>query len=148
MDTVAAYAGLFSIAFLAATLLPVQSEAAFVSLLALERYPVLQLLLVASSGNILGSCLNYFIGRFFTDLKWMQRLVSAAQRDRAEQYYRRYGRWSLLASWLPIVGDPLTGVAGILRENFIYFAILVTIAKVGRYIAVLGIHQAWFTYLD
>jgi len=148
MDTVAAYAGLFSIAFLAATLLPVQSEAAFVSLLALERYPVLQLLLVASSGNILGSCLNYFIGRFFTDLKWMQRLVSAAQRDRAEQYYRRYGRWSLLASWLPIVGDPLTVVAGILRENFIYFAILVTIAKVGRYIAVLGIHQAWFTYLD
>lgn len=148
MDTVAAYAGLFSIAFLAATLLPVQSEAAFVSLLALERYPVLQLLLVASSGNVLGSCLNYFIGRFFTDLKWMQRLVSAAQRDRAEQYYRRYGRWSLLASWLPIVGDPLTVVAGILRENFIYFAILVTIAKVGRYIAVLGIHQAWFTYLD
>ena len=145
MDTVAAYSGLFSIAFLAATLLPAQSEAAFVGLLALERYPVLQLLLVASIGNILGSCLNYFIGRFFTDSKWMQRLVSAAQRDRAEQYYRRYGRWSLLASWLPIVGDPLTVVAGVLRENFIYFAILVTIAKVGRYIAALGIHQAWFT---
>ena len=75
----------------------------------------------------------------------MQRLVSDAQRDRAEQYYKRYGRWSLLASWLPIVGDPLTVVAGILRENLFYFVILVTIAKVGRYIVVLAIHQAWFT---
>lgn len=145
MDIVAAYAGLFSIAFLAATLLPAQSEAALVGLLALDRYPVLQLLTVASVGNVLGSCLNYSIGRFFTNSKWMQRLVSDAQRDRAEQYYKRYGRWSLLASWLPIVGDPLTVVAGILRENLFYFVILVTIAKVGRYIVVLAIHQAWFT---
>lgn len=144
MDTVAAYAGLFSIAFLAATLLPAQSEAAFVGLLALERYPILALLTVASVGNILGSCLNYSIGRFFTESKWMQKLISSTQRQRAEQYYRRYGRWSLLISWLPIIGDPLTIVAGILRENFVYFAILVTIAKLGRYLVLLGIHQAWF----
>lgn len=144
MDTVATYAGLFSIAFLAATLFPAQSEAVFVGLLALERYPILALLTVASVGNILGSCLNYSIGRFFTESKWMQKLISYTQRQRAEQYYRRYGRWSLLVSWLPIIGDPLTIVAGILRENFLYFAILVTIAKLGRYLVLLGIHQAWF----
>lgn len=144
MDSIAAYAGLFAIAFFAATLFPAQSEAAFIGLLSLERYPILTLLAVASLGNILGSCVNYVIGRFFSESKWMQKLVSPTQRDRAEQYYRRYGRWSLLVSWLPIIGDPLTIIAGVLRENFLYFAVLVTISKLGRYLALLGIHQAWF----
>lgn len=145
MEAIAVYAGLFLIAFLAATLLPAQSEVVFVSLLTLERYPAALLLTVASVGNILGSCLNFAIGRFLANSTWIQRFISPSQRERTEQYYRQYGRWSLLVSWLPIVGDPLTVIAGALRESFLWFIILVTIAKAGRYLVILGIHQAWFT---
>jgi membrane protein YqaA with SNARE-associated domain len=70
--------------------------------------------------------------------------VRPSRRARAEQWYRRYGKWSLLASWLPIIGDPLTVVAGALREPFTTFVLIVTVAKAGRYLVLIALHQAWF----
>jgi membrane protein YqaA with SNARE-associated domain len=144
MDAIAAYAGLFAVAFLAATIFPAQSEAALLGLLTLDRYPALVLLAVASAGNVMGSCANYALGRFLAGSERLQRLINSAHRERAETWYRRYGKWSLLASWLPVIGDPLTVVAGALRESFTVFVALVTVAKVGRYLVMLALHQAWF----
>jgi membrane protein YqaA with SNARE-associated domain len=90
---------------------------------------------VASLGNILGSCVNWLLGRAaerFRDRKWFP--LSQASLDKAQGWYHRYGRWSLLLSWMPIVGDPLTIAAGLLREPFWSFLILVSIAKTVRYI--------------
>ena len=143
MEALLAYAGLFAIAFLAATLLPAQSEAALVALLMIDRYPALTLLAVASAGNVLGSCVNYAIGRFIAETERFKHLLTLKHRERAERWYRRYGRWSLLASWLPVIGDPLTAVAGALREPFAVFLVLVTLAKAGRYLVLIALHEAW-----
>lgn len=132
-----AYGGLFLAAFLAATLLPMQSEAALVALLLADYAPWL-LVAVASTGNVLGSCVNWWLGREllrFQDRRWFP--VSPAALARAQRGYRRYGRWSLLLSWLPVVGDPLTLVAGLLRMPFALFLVFVAIGKAARYAAVL-----------
>jgi membrane protein YqaA with SNARE-associated domain len=143
MDAIAAYVVLFAAAFLAATIFPAQSEAVLLSLLTLDRYPALALLTVASAGNVLGSCANYVLGRFLAGSTRLQRLVKPVQRQRAESWYRRYGKWSLLASWVPVVGDPLTIVAGALREPFAVFLVLVTFVKAGRYFLMFALHQTW-----
>lgn len=131
----AVFAGLFLTAFLAATVLPMQSETALVGLLLTDAYPPWVLIVVASFGNILGSVVNWFLGRGverFRKRKWFP--VGEATLERAQCWYRRYGRWSLLLSWAPIIGDPLTVVAGLLREPLPVFLALVTLAKVGRYL--------------
>ncbi|MEQ8283567.1 MAG: YqaA family protein [Parvibaculum sp.] len=130
-----AYAGLFLSAFVAATLLPMQSEAVLVGLLMTETYPAWTLVAVASAGNILGATVNWGLGRAFMHLEarpWFP--VSAEKIEQASVWYRRYGKWSLLMSWMPIIGDPLTLAAGILREPFPTFLALVAIAKTLRYI--------------
>jgi membrane protein YqaA with SNARE-associated domain len=145
MELLAVYFGLFSAAFLAATLLPAQSEAVLFGLLVTGAYPAWALLLVASVGNVLGSCVNWLLGRFLTRFegrRWFP--VKRASIEKAEGWYRRYGRWSLLLSWMPIIGDPLTVVAGVLREPWPVFLALVTIAKTGRYMAIIAIQQGWF----
>ncbi len=133
MIDLAAYAGLFAAALVAATLLPMQSEAALVGLL-LSGYSPWLLLVVASTGNVLGSVINWLLGRGierFRDRRWFP--ANQAALNRAQSWYRRYGKWSLLLSWAPIVGDPLTVIAGVMREPLPVFLALVTIAKVGRY---------------
>jgi membrane protein YqaA with SNARE-associated domain len=128
-------AGLFTVAFVAATILPAQSEAAVVALLVVgEQSPVL-LVIVATIGNVLGSATNWLLGRWvehYRHRRWFP--VSEQALDRATAWYRRWGRWSLLLSWAPIGGDALTVAAGVLREPFWSFLLLVTIAKAGRYI--------------
>lgn len=131
------YAGLFLVAFLAATVLPAQSEVGLAGLLLSDSYPVVVLVAVASVGNTLGAVVNWGLGRGidrFSDRPWFP--VKPERLERATRWYHRYGRWSLLLSWAPIVGDPLTVAAGVLREPFVSFLILVTLAKTGRYIAV------------
>jgi membrane protein YqaA with SNARE-associated domain len=133
MSDFAAYAGLFVAALVAATLLPMQSEAALVGLL-LSGYSPWLLLLVASAGNVLGSVINWLLGRGierFRDRRWFP--ANQAALDRAQGWYQRYGKWSLLLSWVPVIGDPLTVIAGVMREPFPVFLALVTVAKVGRY---------------
>ena len=142
MTDLAAYAGLFAVAFVAATLLPAHSEVALVGLLLSGHYSPWLLVAVASAGNILGSCVNWVLGRFaerLRDRKWFP--VSPRALDKAQGWYRRYGRWSLLLSWAPVIGDPLTVAAGFLREPLWSFLILVAIAKTARY-AVLALGTA------
>lgn len=137
----AAHAGLFLSAFGAATLLPLQSEAVLVGLLLGGQYSVWTLLLAASLGNVLGSLVNWVLGRGverWRDRRWFP--VSAQTLEKAQARYRRFGSWSLLLSWAPVIGDPLTLIAGVMREPLWRFLLLVTLAKVGRY-AIL----AWLT---
>ena len=133
--------GLFFAAFAAATLIPAQSEAVLVALLLAASQPVWLLVAVATVGNVLGSAVNWGMGRFlirFEDRRWFP--VSKAQLHRARGWYARWGHWSLLASWVPVIGDPLTLVAGVLREPFWRFLLIVTLAKGGRYLVL-----AWVT---
>ncbi len=135
MIDLSAYLGLFAIAFVAATILPAQSEAALVALLVAGTQSPVLLVAVASVGNVLGAVVNWALGRGverFRDRKWFP--VTAAQLDRATGWYGRWGRWSLLLSWAPIGGDALTVAAGVLREPLWSFVLLVAIAKTLRYI--------------
>lgn len=135
MTALTVYLGLFLTALIAATILPAQSEAVLAGLLLTGDYPVAALIAVASAGNVLGSVINWLLGRGierFRDRRWFPMKGDALAR--AERWYHRYGRWSLLLSWAPFIGDPLTVVAGVLREPFPLFLLLVTIAKVGRYL--------------
>ncbi len=128
------YLGLFLLALGAATLLPLQSEAGLVALLLTDDYNVAALLLVAIAGNTLGSTINWWLGRElvrFQQRRWFP--ASPAQLLWAQGWYHRYGRWTLLLSWLPVVGDPLTLVAGVMREPLSRFLLLVLFAKSARY---------------
>ena len=144
MTDLLVYAGLFSVAFLAATLLPLQSEIVLTGLLAAGSQPVGMLILVASVGNVLGSSVNWWLGRYierFRDRKWFP--VKAEELRRAEKWYHRYGRWSLLLSWVPVIGDPLTVIAGILREPLWSFLVIVTFAKTARYLVIAAALLSW-----
>lgn len=141
MIAISIYAGLFMAAFLSATILPMQSEAVFVGLLLEKSQPVGWLLFTVSLGNVLGSLVNWYLGKYvqrFQHKRWFP--VSPTQLAKATRWYQRYGKWSLLLSWVPVIGDPLTVIAGVLKEPFIPFVVLVTIAKVSRYVLL-----AWIT---
>ena len=136
--------GLFLSAFGAATLLPLQSEAVLVGLLLHEPDAWLLLLAIATAGNVLGSVVNWLLGRgieHLRDKRWFP--FSQAQLDKAQQRYQRYGQWSLLLSWMPVIGDPLTLIAGIMREPFWRFILLVTVAKAGRYLVLVLLTLGW-----
>lgn len=132
--------GLFGISFLAATILPAQSEIGLAGLIVAGDYALWALIVVASAGNTLGAVVNWGLGRGveqFRDRKWFP--ASTRQLDKATAWYHKYGRWSLLLSWAPFVGDPLTLAAGVLREPFWSFLLLVLIAKTARYLIVAAI---------
>ncbi|WP_223486824.1 YqaA family protein [Pseudomonas sp. A-RE-19] len=129
-----AFIGLFLAAFGAATLLPLQSEAVLVGLLLSGQYGLWSLLAVATLGNVLGSLLNWWLGRGierFRERRWFP--VSPRHLHQAQKHYQRYGHWSLLLSWVPIIGDPMTLVAGVMREPLGRFLVIVTLAKGARY---------------
>lgn len=137
MGDLAAYGGLFSAAFVAATILPAQSELVLAGLLLAGQQNAALLLLVASIGNVLGSLLNWVLGRGierFRHARWFP--ASETALEKAQALYQRWGYWSLLASWVPVIGDPLTVMAGVMREPLIRFIALVTLAKTGRYLAI------------
>ena len=136
--------GLFAAALVAATLVPAQSEAVLVALLLDGSRPAWLLVAVATVGNVLGSVVNWVLGRFllrFRDRRWFP--VSDRALTRAQTRYARWGHWSLLGSWLPVVGDPLTLVAGVMREPIGRFLVLVTLAKGGRYLVLAAGALAW-----
>ena len=127
MAHLGAYSGLFIAAFLAATILPAQSEAGLAALILASPASVTLLVTAASLGNVLGSVLNWYLGRGisqFTDKRWFP---ANAHLSRATSWYSRYGRWSLLLSWAPVIGDPLTVVAGIMREPLLRFLLIMYI---------------------
>ncbi len=144
MPEIVSYAGLFGSAFLSATLLPGSSEAVLLALLAMDRSNPVILVLVATAGNVLGSVVNWVMGRFlahFRNHPWFP--FNQRSYDRAIVWYGRYGVWSLLLSWLPIVGDPLTVVAGALRVDIRWFIALVTLGKAARYAFIAAAFSGW-----
>jgi membrane protein YqaA with SNARE-associated domain len=139
-----AYPALFLSAFGAATLLPLQSEAVLVALLLAGQHALWALLLMATLGNVLGSWLNWLLGRsieHYRERRWFP--VTPARLEQAQGWYARYGRWSLLLSWMPVIGDPLTLVAGVMRERLWIFLLIVTLAKAGRYVVLAALTLAW-----
>ena len=129
------YFQLFIISFLAATILPLSSELVLSTMLLTDSFDKYLLLVVASFGNILGSSVNWYLGKkilIFKDKKWFP--ANERQIAKGEIYFKKYGIWSLLLAWVPIIGDPLTVVAGILRVKFFTFLLLVSISKISRYI--------------
>jgi len=131
------YPTLFVISFLASTLIPVGSEWLLVLML-LNGYDPLAILFTASSGNILGASANWLVGRYGGEfLLGRVFKISDSQRKNAEDWYGRYGMLSLLLSWLPMVGDPLTLVGGMLKLRFWMFFLLVAFGKVVRYAVVI-----------
>ena len=103
-------------------------------------YPPSLRIVVVGAGNVLGSVVNWALGRSvdrFRDRRWFP--VSYASLDRAARWYARWGHWSLLLSWMPVIGDPLTVVAGVLREPLWRFLLVVGFAKVARYVAVAAV---------
>ena len=138
------YAGLFLSAFASATLLPGSSEAALLALLASRQGDPWLLVVAATLGNVLGSLVNWGLGRFLFHLRDHPRFpVSPGSYNQAIDRFRRYGIWLLLLSWVPIVGDPLTLVAGVLRVRLLTFIVLVSIGKAGRYMAILSAFAWW-----
>ena len=132
------YLSLFFISFLAATILPFSSELTLAGLISTSNYDNLLLLVFASFGNVLGSVFNWGLGFYARNLtikKWFP--FKETQIERSSKWFSKFGKWSLLFAWVPIVGDPLTFVAGLLRVRFFDFIILVAIGKVSRYLIIL-----------
>lgn len=144
MTTVTVLAGLFLTALIAGSFLPLQSEAVLTTLLVSTDHAPILLVITASLGNTIGALINWLLGRGverFRDRLWFP--ANPAMLERVQAWYQRYGKWSLLLSWVPVVGDPLTVVAGIMREPLATFLLLVAIAKTTRYIVVALIALHW-----
>lgn len=134
-----AYLTLFFTAFVSATLLPSSSEVVLTAMVTKGEYLLWLLWLTATVGNVLGSCVNYWLGTQvirFKDRKWFP--VSQANIDKAQQRFEKYGVYSLFLAWVPIIGDPLTVVSGIFKVRWWTFLWIVTLGKGARYLVVLA----------
>jgi len=123
---------------LAATILPLSSEIVLTTMLLTNLFEKNILLIVASFGNILGSIFNWYLGKkitIFQDRKWFP--ISPKQLNKSQKYFQKYGLWSLLLAWVPVIGDPLTLLAGVLKVRFSIFFLLVSISKISRYIFII-----------
>ena len=127
------YLILFVSAFLSATLFPLGSEALFIYDIN-EGYNIYLLLFFATIGNSLGSIFNYFLGLKGEEYLIRKKLLSEKMILKSKNYFDKYGFYCLLFSWLPIIGDPLTFVAGILKYDLKKFVIIITLAKFLRYL--------------
>ena len=120
---------LFAGSFLAATVLPLSSEAVLFGVLKLHSALFWPALAVATTGNTLGGMSSYLIGRIIPARK-------PAQGDKALAWLNRHGSAALLLSWLPIVGDPLCVAAGWLRINAAHAALFMALGKLARYLVI------------
>jgi membrane protein YqaA with SNARE-associated domain len=130
-----AYLTLFAVAFASATILPLQSEAVLTALLLTGDRSWPLLIAAASLGNTLGAVVNWFLGsniNRFRERRWFP--ASHRRMAQAENLYQRFGRWTLLLAWIPVMGDALTVVAGVMKENLWLFLVLVGIGKTARYL--------------
>lgn len=132
--------GLFAAAFLSASFFPFQSELIFIAMLAADRHADWLLLIIASSGNTLGAVLNWYLGRgitYFQNKRWFPIKKNAL--EKGSRWFARWGKWSLLLSWMPIIGDPITMAAGVFNMRLLPFVAIVAIAKTGRYLAIMAL---------
>jgi len=130
------YIIIFIVSLLSATILPLSSETLLIYYLE-NGSSSLYLLIFAGLGNTLGSIINYFIGKKGVDWLINSKKISRLRLKKSQKIFKKYGKYSLLLSWLPVVGDPLTFIAGALKFNFKLFIMMVAISKFGRYIILL-----------
>ena len=132
------YISLFIFCLTLGTFFPFASETYLITLLLSEKYNVVLLLLLASVGNILGSVISWLFGYFvnyFINKPWFP--INKYLLQKANSIFDKYGKWSLLLSWVPFIGDPIAFVAGSLRYKFILFIIFISIGKFGRYLIII-----------
>ncbi len=137
MSSIEVYIILFTSSFASSTILPGHSEITLIALITQKKYEVFYLVFFASLGNILGSVLNWYLGLYFLKFKnkkWFP--FKENQINKVSKSYLKYGKWSLLLSWVPFIGDVLTLVAGMFRVPLNQFVVIVSVAKVSRYIFV------------
>lgn len=127
--------GLFGLCFLASTIIPFPSEATLLFFLNSGSYSPVTILIVASLGNCLGGSTNYLLGYYG------RKILAKKQFVRSESMVQRYGFWTALFSWLPIIGDPLLVVLGIYKVSFWKTMTLMCFGKIARYLVV------FWTYL-
>lgn len=127
------YITLFFSAFISATLFPMGSEALLVYDIT-QNYNLFLLLFFATFGNVLGSCINYYLGLKGEEFLEKKQYVKKEKMQYYKEKFERFGGYSLLLSWMPLIGDPITFMAGVLKYPFKYFLFFVFIAKLGRYI--------------
>ncbi len=130
------YLTLFTVAFISATLLPMGSEALLLYDVS-QNHSLLLLWGFATVGNTLGSMVNYWLGLKGEIYLEKKGYLSAKKMEKAIGSFHHFGGWILLLSWMPIIGDPLTFIAGVLRYDFKYFALIVAMAKGTRYAIVI-----------
>lgn len=134
LDPATGYLALFALSFAAATLLPLGSEWLLATLLLKGGDPLL-LVAIATLGNLLGAVSTWLVGRYGGEFLIRRCLrIDAETQGRAEERYARYGIWSLLLSWVPLIGDPLCLISGIFRVRLTLFLPLVGAGKLGRYL--------------
>jgi membrane protein YqaA with SNARE-associated domain len=144
MVDVSILAGLFLVALAAGSILPAQSEAALAALLLTSGHSPTLLIATATTGNVVGSLINWALGRGierFSGRRWFP--VGGKAVERTKKWYAKFGRWTLLLSWVPVIGDPLTVVAGVLKEPLWSFVPIVSVAKLARYLVVAAIALGW-----
>ena len=132
------YISLFIFCLTLGTFFPFASETYLITLLLSEKYNVVLLLLLASVGNILGSVISWIFGYFvnyFINKPWFP--INKYLLQKANSIFDKYGKWSLLLSWVPFIGDPIAFVAGSLRYKFILFIIFISVGKFGRYLIII-----------
>ena len=135
MNEIEVFITLFLSSFISSTILPGHSEITLTTFIFLNKYNIINLIFIASLGNIFGSILNWYLGFHFVkfkEKKWFP--INKRQLEKASLWFLNYGKWSLFLSWVPFVGDPLTVVAGVLRVPIITFLIIVSISKILRYV--------------
>lgn len=129
------YLYLFFISLISATLIPMGSEAVLIYNIS-QNYNIYLLLIFATLGNSLGSIVNYYIGLKGEEYLVDKKILKEKNIEKSKKYFDKYGGYSLLLSWVPIIGDPITFLAGVLKYDIKKFILLVFIAKGGRYIFV------------
>ncbi|GJL83586.1 MAG: membrane protein [marine bacterium B5-7] len=132
---------LFGASFLAATILPFYSEILLFALLRNGGDPLL-LVLVATLGNTLGAVVNWWLGLYllhFKDRRWFY--FKPSQIEKAQAWFQHYGIWSLLFAWMPVGGDALTLIAGIMKVRLTVFLVLVGLGKTVRYVFVMMVED-------
>ena len=137
MSSIEVYIILFTSSFASSTILPGHSEITLTALITQKKFEIFYLVFFASLGNILGSVLNWYLGLYFLKFKnkkWFP--FKENHINKVSKSFLKYGKWSLLLSWVPFIGDALTLVAGMFRVPLHQFIIIVSVAKIGRYIFV------------
>ena len=137
MNEASAFLGLFLSSFLAATLIPAQSELGLGYLVINKNYSMVLLITIASVGNTAGATINWLLGRGIAGSVARREKIQASKRYvTLIDWYSKYGRWTLLFSWAPFIGDPITVIAGIFKVPLKTFLLIVAIAKTSRYVLV------------